>query len=357
MDLLTTPLHAWHLKHGAKMVSFCGWDMPIRYGSLIEEHHAVRNHVGLFDVSHMGRILIEGKDAEAYLDYLSTAKISGKKDGSCAYTLFATSDGKGTVDDLLVYRVNKESFFLVVNGSRRKEDLEHLLKHKEGRDLKITERYSKDGIIAVQGPSSRKLLEKIFPSVSDMKFFRVMKDSYEGQDAWISRTGYTGELGFECIVPLELIEGLWSELMELGKEFHVMPIGLGARNTLRLEKGFALYGQELSESIAPHESIASWAVHFDKGQFLGKEIMEKNLSKRRVTVSLYVEGKEIPREGYAVLDNGKKIGFVTSGTRSPSFEKGIALALLDQSYEEGKELYIEVRKKQALAKVCSLPFS
>ncbi len=357
MNLLKTPLHAWHIEHGAKMAPFCGWEMPIRYQSLIEEHLAVRKNVGLFDVCHMGRVIVEGKDAEAYLDYLSTAKVKGKKEGTCVYTLFSTEEGTGTVDDLLIYRENANRFFLVVNASRREQDLKHLIDHKGSRDLTITPRYEEDGIIAVQGPLSRHLLEKIFKKVSDLKFFHLVEESYQGHPICISRTGYTGEIGFECIAPNAVVEPLWLELMELGKEYQVQPIGLGARNTLRLEKGFALYGQELSESIAPSESVASWAINWGKESFLGKEGMLENQKIGRNTYPLIMDGKEIPREGYTVLDQGEPVGVITSGTRSPSSERGIALALLNRSYEKGAKLSVEVRKNLASASVSSLPFS
>ncbi len=353
--LMRTPLYEKHCALGAKMVPFCGWEMPLQYAGMQIEHVACRSHAGLFDVSHMGRIAVLGPDAEVFLDFLSTAKIAEKPDKSCTYTAWAQEDGKGTVDDLIVYRKDNQHFFVVVNASNREKDLQHMRHYAKDYDVAIEPRFAHEGILALQGPKAKEVATALFEQLEALRFFRFEEIVFEGHRLYASRTGYTGEFGYEFMAPNEVLESLWQALLDLGKG-EVHPIGLGARNTLRLEMGFALYGHELTDTLPPHESIASWAVHWDKTNFLGKESMLASKGQA-CAAAIEMEGeRSIPRDGYAVLRDGQVIGQVTSGGYSPSLKKGIALVHLQEKVEKGQPLAVEIRGQAHPAHVVSLPF-
>jgi aminomethyltransferase len=353
---MKTGLYERHVALGAKIVDFAGWEMPVQYSGVIKEHQAVREKAGLFDVSHMGRILVNGPDAEKLLDFLSTNRISGKNDWTATYTVWCDQAG-GCVDDLIVYRQGPEKFFVIVNAGNREKDLQHLKHAAAGFDVHIEERY-KDGILALQGPSAHAIMAEIFPEAKAVKPMRFLSVDYSGDEVILSGTGYTGAGGFELYGSTSSIISLWDALMEAGRLHGILPIGLGARDTLRLEMGFPLYGHELSQDIAPTESVVSWTVKFDKEDFLGKEALDvlESQGTKRSEYGIVLKEKGIAREGYSVSKNGEPIGKVTSGTMSPSLQKAIAIILVDGSLEQGETIEIDIRGKQVKAVVVPLPF-
>jgi aminomethyltransferase len=330
------------------MVPFAGWEMPIQYKSILAEHQAVREKVGLFDVSHMGFIAVRGPDAEALLDYLSTNQIAGKKSGTATYTVWANEKG-GSVDDLIVYKNSDEDFFVIANAGNRQKDLDHLKKYAEGKNVEIQDRFEDFGILALQGPNALPLLSTLYPEVEKIKPMHfIQKDNF-----YISRTGYTGAGGFEIYAPNDKIVQLWDLLLQKGVAYGIEPTGLGARDTLRLEMGYALYGHELTDTIAPNESVADWTIKWDKPNFLGKKELEE-LKRHPYAVQLLEKG--IARQGFPVLSNDQKIGEVTSGTFSPTLNQAIALILVDRSLKIGDIVNIQIRNTTCQAQVVELPF-
>ena len=353
---MKTGLYDHHVALGAKMVDFSGWEMPVLYTGVIQEHKAVREKAGLFDVSHMGRVLIKGPEAEKLIDYLSTNKISGKKDLSATYTVWCDQEG-GCIDDLIVYKEGAENFFIVVNAGNRDKDLNHLKRAARRFNVSIEDCYQ-DGILALQGPNARQIMAKIFSESETLKPMRFTIVQYHGHEVVLSCTGYTGSGGFELYAPTEAIISLWEHILDEGKPFGVEPIGLGARDTLRLEMGFPLYGHELSDDIAPTESVASWTVKFEKDDFLGKEALEalEQQGTKRKELGVVLKGKGIAREGYEVFKDEELIGKVTSGTMSPSLKQAIAMILVEGNLVQGENIEIDIRGKRVKAEIVPLPF-
>jgi aminomethyltransferase len=339
------------------MVPFAGWEMPVQYQGVIEEHWAVRRSVGLFDVSHMGAILLRGAGAEALLDSLSTNKIAGKKPGTATYTVWPHAEG-GSVDDVIIFRETDEAFYVVANAGNRMKDLAHLQAAAIGHDVEIEDLYADHGILALQGPRAMELAEALFPEAAGMKPMRCATFAWQGQPVRLSTTGYTGSGGCELLAHESVIVALWEELLDRGQSLNIQPIGLAARDTLRLEMGFALYGHELSDEIFANESVSAWTVRWSKEAFRGKAAMEEReaSSSKRHCCAVELVDKGIAREGYEVYLGDSQIGVVTSGTQSPCLQKSIALLLLDQPLAEGSDVEIQVRKRRVKAKVCSLPF-
>lgn len=346
---MKTGLYERHVALGAKMVDFSGWEMPVQYRGVIQEHHAVREKVGIFDVSHMGRVLVTGPDAEKLLDLMSTNKITGKKDFTATYTLWCHETG-GVVDDLIVYRQGPDSFFVVVNAGNREKDLAHLRKEAVGFDVIIQPLYE-DGILAVQGPLAKQMIEAILPEAAEVKPMRFTSVIFEEEEVILSGTGYTGSGGFELYGSTQVIVKIWDRLIEDGVE----PIGLAARDTLRMEMGFALYGHELSDEILASETVSAWTIKWDKERFIGKDALEKN-GQKRFEVGVILKDRGIAREGYPVLRNGKTIGMVTSGTQSPCLQQAIAMILVEDNLQQGENIEVEIRGKSVLAEVVPLPF-
>jgi len=353
---MKTALLEEHRSLGGKIVDFYGWEMPLQYKGVIQEHQAVRTNVGIFDVSHMGRITIEGLGAEALLEYLSTNNISGKEDGTATYTVWCSESGRA-IDDLIVYRESATKFFIVVNASNRDKDLIHLLHYSNARDVIINEHYREDGILALQGPKALPLIARLFPETAGLQPMRFLSLPYADRQIIISRTGYTGENGVELYVPNELIVKLWKAILEEGKPFGIEAVGLGARDTLRLEMGYALYGHELSDDIMPIESVSAWTVKWDK-DFLGKQALQAIRQSRQYKheYGIIMEGKGIAREGYPVFQNEEQIGVVTSGTLSPTLHRAIAIVLVDKKLKESDSVEVKIRQNLCKAKITDLPF-
>jgi len=360
-ELKKTAFYELEKAFNGRFTDFGGWDLPVRYTSQVEEHLVVRKDVGVFDVSHMGEIFITGKDALKQVNYLVTNDVAKLVDGQILYTPMMNKKG-GVVDDLLVYRYNENKFLLVVNASNIDKDFKWMLENNK-YDTEIKNESENYVQLAVQGPKAEKTLQKIFTDI-DLKEiqyynFRVIK--YKKENIILSRTGYTGEDGFELYFFDNIATDVWNDIFEAGKEFDIKPIGLGARDTLRLEKKMALYGHELTDDINPMEAALKWTIKFDKEEFIGKEeaLALKGKGKLpRKLVGIELIDKGIPRHG-SVLKNsdGEEIGFITSGTKSPSLNKPIALAMLNKGYfKVGTEVFVELNKRLRKAMVIKTPF-
>lgn len=358
-ELLRTPLHAWHVANKGRMVPFAGWEMPVQYAGIIPEHTAVRTRAGLFDVSHMGRLVFgntESSDAPLkLLEAVFTNSVAGMKEGQVRYGLVCREDG-GMLDDVLVYRWRPDDFSMVVNASNREKIVTWLEQQKErlAIDTYIVDKTFDTSLIAIQGPKSVELVKGMFADdVSGLKYYYARTTTYRGEGCMVSRTGYTGEDGFEVSVPNALAVPLWEELVGRG----AVVCGLGARDTLRLEAAMPLYGHELSEQIDPLNAGLSWAVKLDKGEFVGRQALKELPDTRPVRVGLELDGKRAAREGAEVFVDGKALGTVTSGSFVPHLQKSIAMAYLPPNYAApGTPVLIDLRGTKVDAKVVPLPF-
>lgn len=361
MNTKKTPLYDEHIKLGGNVVDYAGWYLPIQYEGLVQEHEAVRNKVGLFDVSHMGEITVKGKDALAFVDSLMTNDISQIVDNQIIYTFMCQPDG-GVVDDLLVYRFKENDFYLVVNASNSDRDYKWISDHKGDFDVELENISDTVGEIAIQGPLAQKVLQKLTKTDLDkITFFTLDRNvDVNGVNCMVSRTGYTGEDGFEVYTTNEGVVKVWKDLLEAGKEEGIVPTGLGCRDTLRFEASLPLYGHEMSETITPLEAGFKYFVKLDKkADFIGKEALNKQWSEglKRKLAGFEMIGRGIPREGYEIQKDGKKIGHVTTGYMSPTLKKNIGNALIETEFTElGTEIDIMVRNKPVKAKVISKKF-
>jgi aminomethyltransferase len=353
---MKTVLYDKHVELGAKMVDFSGWKMPLYYQGIIPEHHTVRQQVGLFDISHMGRISIVGNDAERFLDYLSTNHIADKSEGVATYTVWCHENGT-CVDDVLIYKLSTNAFFAVVNAANRKKDFAHLLSHAHSFDVRIEERLN-EGILALQGPEANQIMTTYFPLAAELKHMHFAIGNLDGEKVIYSRTGYTGTDGFEIYACNSIIIKLWDLFLQEGGAVSVKPIGLGARDTLRLEMGYALYGHELSEEILANESMAAWTIKWDKQDFIGKEALKtlEQSSKKRTEVGLLLLDKGIGREGYPVVKEKKVIGKLTSGGFSPTLNQGVAIAIVEERLQPDEIVEINIRDHSVRAQVVKVPF-
>jgi aminomethyltransferase len=358
-ELKRTPLYEQHLKSKARMVPFAGWEMPVQYVGLKDEHMNVRTNVGLFDVSHMGEIFFRGPEAVESLDFMTTNAVSKLEEGKAHYSLIPNEHG-GIVDDIIIYCLKKNQEYLVcVNASNIEKDYAHFLKYNRGADIENeSENWSQ---IAVQGPKAFQLLERVIGlKDSSIGSFEIKKLKFAGHEILVARTGYTGEDGVEIFVPNAGAPKLWEELLTKGEDLKVMPIGLGARDTLRTEVKFPLYGHEIDDTTSPYEAMLGWVVKLDKEEFMGKGHMErvKQAGITQKLIGLVLQDKGIPRDGYEIfLENGEKVGKVTSGTMSPTTGEGIAIAYVKSNYTEiGTPLWIDIRGRKAKAKVVKTPF-
>ncbi|MGM7701949.1 glycine cleavage system aminomethyltransferase GcvT [Pseudalkalibacillus sp. Hm43] len=358
--LQRTPLFELYKEYGAKVIDFGGWELPVQFSSIKEEHEAVRTKAGLFDVSHMGEVSVKGPGALDFLQYVMTNDVSKLKDGGAQYTAMCYEDG-GTVDDLLVYKRADEDYLLVVNAANTEKDYDWLVKNKKG-DVEIKNISDDVAQLALQGPVAEQVLQKLTDyNLSEIGFFKFAEDvDLDGTNALVSRTGYTGEDGFEIYCDSQDAPTLWKKILETGKEDGVQPIGLGARDTLRFEARLALYGQELTAEISPLEAGIGFAVKVKKeADFIGKEALTKQKEEglKRKLVGIEMIEKGIPRTHYEVFKNDEKIGEVTTGTQSPTLGKNLGLAIINTEYAElGTEVEVQVRKRRLKAEVVKTPF-
>ena len=351
---LRTPLYDCHLAHGGRMVEFGGWDMPVQYSSIVEEHQAVRTGVGLFDISHMGRLSFGGPDALALIQQVYTNNAATMKDGQVRYGLICNEQG-GIRDDVLVYRW-PYGWAMVVNAANCGKILEWLAEHKRGKAVDIQDQTTTTCMIAVQGPQALTLCRGLTETDAEqLAYYHATPTRFRGQGCVVSRTGYTGEDGIEIMAAAAQAVELWDELIRRGAK----PCGLGARDTLRLEAAMPLYGHELSEEIDPFQAGLSWAVKMDKGDFLGRDALlrRREDAKAPRRVGLELAGRRAAREGSAVLRDGRAIGRVTSGTVTPTLNRAIAMAYVEPAYTAlGTPCTVDIRGKTEEARVVPLPF-
>lgn len=354
-----TALFNKHISLGAKMVPFAGFEMPVQYSGLTEEHFAVREKVGIFDVSHMGQFLVEGAGAKELLQYITTNSVDVLVDGKAQYSCLPNENG-GIVDDLIIYKMADEKYFVVVNASNIEKDWNHINKYNKF-GAKLSNLSDEMSLIAIQGPKALETLQKLTSTnLSDISYYHFTVGEVAGvKNIIISNTGYTGSGGFEIYLKNENAELLWDEITKAGKEFGLIPCGLGARDTLRLEKGFCLYGNDIDDTTSPIEANLGWITKFDK-DFLSKETFEnqKTNGVDRKLVAFEMLEKAIPRHNYPVVDaENNIIGKVTSGTMSPMKKVGIGLAYVNKPLNKlGSEIFIQIRNKNISAKVVKLPF-
>lgn len=356
-----TALYDKHLSLGAKIVPFAGFEMPVQYSGVTEEHFAVREKAGIFDVSHMGQFIIEGTGAKDLLQFVTTNDVNTLVNGKAQYSCLPNGKG-GIVDDLIIYKIADEKYFVVVNASNIDKDWEHISKFNEKFGAKMTNTSDKTSLIAIQGPLATKILQKLTDvNLSEIPYYHFTTGKVAGvDDVVISNTGYTGSGGFEIYFKNEYAEKLWDAITDAGKEDGLIPCGLAARDTLRLEKGFCLYGNDIDDTTSPLEAGLGWITKLAKGDFIDAEYLRKQKEEgvTRKLIGFELIDKGVPRHDYLVVDaEGNVIGKVTSGTSSPMKKIGLGLAYVDAPhFKLDTEIFIQVRNKNLKAKVVKFPF-
>jgi aminomethyltransferase len=358
--LRTTPFHEEHLGLDAKMVPFAGFLMPVQYPTGIRaEHRAVREAAGLFDVSHMGQLVVEGPQALDLVQYVTVNDAARLEVGQAQYSAVCREDG-GVLDDVLVYRTGDRTFLIVVNAATRAADFEWIRRHGAGFDAAVEDRSDEYALIALQGPWAPEILSSLTDvRLDDLGYFRFAEGWVAGVWGLVSRTGYTGEDGFELYLPAGEAAGAWRRLLEHGEPWGLLPAGLGARDTLRLEVGYPLYGNDLDPEHTALEGGLGWAVKLDKGDFVGREALarQKQEGASRKLTGIVLTERGFPRPGYTVVQGGEEVGTVTSGTLSPTLGQGIALAYLSvETAREGNEVAIRIRDRDVPGRVQRPPF-
>lgn len=361
--MLSTPLTNWHSANGGRMVDFAGWSMPVQYSSIVEEHNAVRNAAGLFDVSHMGRLRFENAYAEELLESLATRKIAGMGTGRIRYSLMCNEEG-GILDDVLIYKLTEadgqDKFWMVVNASNRDKIVAWLKTHDPENKAGMEDRTVSTAMIAVQGPAAVSLVGGLLnQNLDEMKYYTGQFVQYNGYSLLVSRTGYTGEDGVELVPPADQAEALWQSIMDAGKSAGVVAAGLGARDTLRLEAAMPLYGHELSESINPAQADVGFAITLKDRTFVGSQAITdaKENDSLNLRVGLELEGRRPAREHSPIQVDGQVVGEVTSGTFSPTLQKPIAMGYVPAKFfAVGTTVDVDIRGKLHTAKVVALPF-
>jgi aminomethyltransferase len=354
-----TPLFTQHQRLGGKLVDFAGWEMPIQYGGVIEEYQAVRTAAGLFDVSHMGRITAEGRDVTAFLQQVTTNNVAKLAVGEAHYSMVCNPAG-GIKDDIFVYRLGERKYLLCVNSSNREKIVSWLFQKAAQGDVRLSDESAEVSQIALQGPQSQEVLRAVCPKASEtLKPRQCVETEIFGAGGIVSRTGYTGEVGYELYVPSSAAGKVWEGLMKAGEKAGIKPCGLGARDLLRLEVGYLLYGNDIDEQTTPLEAGAAFAVAFTKGEFIGRSALleqkEKGPAKHLVAFELLQKG--VPRHGMKIFSDGQEIGVVTSGNLSPLLQKGIGLGYVPTRFSGlGTEVLIDIRGRVHPAVVVKLPF-
>ncbi len=356
--LLKTPLHDWHHTHGGRLVEFGGWSMPVQYSTIVDEHNAVRRRAGLFDISHMGRLDFDGPDAPAWLEKVSTNHVAKLRPGQIQYSLMVDEHG-GLLDDILVYHRPDGRYAMVCNASNRLKVVAKLERHRDGSDARLIDRTFDTAMIAVQGPAALAIAQRHLDApLTDVPYYHCVVGTMLGAEVLASRTGYTGEDGFELIVPAAKAEAAWDALLDAGRVFGAAPCGLGARDTLRLEAAMPLYGHEMDETVNPYAVGLGWAVKLAKGDFVGRDALRKFKGEPgRTRIGLALAGKRIPRQGHPVLIDGHQVGIVTSGTFAPTLGQGLAMALVRSgAVKPDAALTVDIRGHVEPAHLAQLPF-
>jgi aminomethyltransferase len=356
--LLQTPLHDWHRAHGGRLVEFGGWSMPVQYTTIVAEHEAVRKRVGLFDISHMGRLTFDGPGVIDWLERVTTNRVASLVDNQIQYSLIANEQG-GVIDDVLVYR-QPFAHLVVCNASNRDRVVSHLQLHRGGAVANFADRTRDTAMIAVQGPRARETLEPLVNQpLANLSYYHLtMGQLLGGLNTVISRTGYTGEDGFEVIVAGTGAVAVWEALLKSGQRHGVIPCGLAARDTLRLEAAMPLYGHELADEIDPFSAGLAWAVKLDKGEFVGREAIKRFKERPpKARVGLTLPGKRIARQGSGVFVEDREVGVVTSGTFSPTLQVSLGMAYVEPGLQEpGTKLSVDIRGHREPGQVVALPF-
>ncbi|MBI5244938.1 MAG: glycine cleavage system aminomethyltransferase GcvT [Elusimicrobia bacterium] len=353
-----TALYGLHRSAGGKMVDFHGWELPVQYSSVMREHHAVRRACGIFDVSHMGQVEITGPDALAFLQKVNSNDAARLQDGGAMYSHLLNERG-GVVDDVIFSRLGPKRFFMVVNAATADKDFAWLLKQAEGLDVEVENRSDYFGMIAVQGPLAARILSDIVPEAEPLKRFGALELELYGRDALITRTGYTGEDGFEVIVPNEISPRIWETLRASGASYGLLPCGLGARDTLRLEAGYLLYGSDIDNEHTPLEAGYGWVVKFSKEDFIGKAALEKQKREglRRKLLGLRLSERGVPRAGAPVRFGEEQMGVLCSATFSPTLQAGIGVGYLSQpGLAAGAKVSVELHGRRIPAEIVPVPF-
>jgi len=359
MALKRTAFYDLHVQLGGKIVEFAGYEMPVQYAGIVEEHRRVRGRVGVFDVSHMGEVEIRGKDALTFVQWITVNDASKLTPGRVQYSAMCYDNG-GIVDDLLVYHMG-DHFMLVINAANMEKDIAWMRAHLKG-DVALIDRSDATSLLAVQGPRSLAVMQRLTNAdIGAMPYYHWTRGTLAGVEMTISRTGYTGELGFEMYFPSDRTTGekVWNALFEKGRDAGIGPIGLGARDTLRLEMGFCLYGHDIDQTTHPLEAGLGWITKLDKGPFIGRErlLKAKQEGLRRKLVGFTFEDKAFPRQGYPIQAGGEQVGTVTSGTFSPTLERGIGMGYVPLPLSmPGSGLHVVIRNRQIPATVVSIPF-
>ncbi len=353
-----TPLYDQHVELGAKMVPFAGWVMPIQYSGVMEEHEAVRKRVGLFDISHMGEIFVRGAKARDFINQITTNNITKIGDGRCQYSVLCRESG-AIIDDIISYQFSSVEFMVVVNAANTQKDFEWFQKNAP-LDVSVTNESDQYCQLAIQGPLAAHVLQPIIDlDLYRLGTFHFSKARVDGMEVIVSRTGYTGEDGYEIYGKATDAKKLWNLLLEKGEAHGILPIGLAARNTLRLEAAYSLYGQEITEETNPLETRLGWVVSLDKTSFIGKEALaavKKNGATRQL-IGIKMTENGIPRQGFKIFKDERDIGIVTSGTFSPTLREPIAICLVnDISLKSGDTIDVDIRGKKMKAKIVPLPF-
>ncbi|MDQ3321102.1 MAG: glycine cleavage system aminomethyltransferase GcvT [Acidobacteriota bacterium] len=361
-NLKKTPLNKVHRELGGKMVDFGGWDMPVQYSGVIAEHLRTRTHSGLFDVSHMGEIWVEGEDAIKFVNRLTTNDVTKLVDGQAQYSALTREDGT-VVDDLLVYRFYQDKLLLVVNAGTTDKDWDWITSHKADENITLTNASADYCQIAVQGRDAIGILQQLTETkLDEIKYYYFEVGKVDGIDAIISRTGYTGEDGFEVYADAKYAQQIWNKFLEVGRfgeENGILPCGLAARNTLRLESAMSLYGHEISDEITPLEANLGWICKLNKDNFIGKDalVKQKEAGLKRKLVGFEMRDKGIARDDFDVYINDKKVGKVTSGSPAPFLKKNIGLTFVPAEFANaGQEIKIDVRGKHLAAEIVPIPF-
>jgi len=354
-----TKLNRKHVALGAKLVEFAGYEMPVQYSSIMGEHKAIRNSVGVFDVSHMGEVIVSGERAFDFVQHITINDVAKLKIGRVQYTAMCYEDG-GIVDDLLLYQTGENEYMLVINASNIEKDVEWMNKQNTF-GIEIIDESDEYSLLAVQGPNSRKTLEKICEAATEMEYYHFVVTECDGVEIIVSRTGYTGELGYEIYFKssIEEAEEIWDTIFTAGVKYEIVPVGLGARDTLRLEMGFCLYGNDIDQTTNPIEAGLGWITKVKKGEFVGRDAILKIKEDgiKRKLVAIISETKSFPRQGYEITENGNSIGTITSGTLSPILGKPIAMGYVEKEYSDVDSIInVKIRNKDVEGQIVKLPF-
>ncbi len=351
---LETPLYQKHIDLNARIVDFAGYRMPIQYSGILVEHLAVRKSCGIFDVSHMGELIVSGTDAEKFLNYMTVNDVKTMSAGDAQYSAMCYENG-GIIDDILIYKYADDKYMLVVNASNLEKDFSWLNEHKPV-DVNIVDISAETGLIALQGPYSRNILQKVVEKdLSYIPFYTFEEGTVGGVNATIARTGYTGELGFEIYADNDVIGQIWNSIMNIG---NITPCGLACRDTLRIEMKFCLYGNDIDEKTNPIEAGLGWITKLNKENFKGKEsLISAKENRTKLLTAFEMVDRAVPRKGYKIFSDGNEIGVVTSGTQSPSLQKGIGIGYVQfGKHTTGMELDIDIRGKMKKALIIKPPF-